>query len=204
MPRLGKIFRYRILPIFLAIALCGFIVSNKQAIAQNTPNVSIKTNYYDIQGSTAKQLRSQLNQLGVVDPKTGKRFDAYTSWRVSWNYRYRPVNNQCQITQVTVNVQAIYTMPRWNPSANASMDLKNRWNRYITALRQHEDGHKNHGVNAGQDILQTLNNLTTNSCQQIGNIANQKGDAIIKQYNLKDIDYDRLTQHGFTQGAVFP
>ena len=107
MPRLDKIFRYRILPIFLAIALRGLIISNKQTIAQNTPNVSIKTNYYDIQGSTAKQLRSQLNQLGVVDPKTGKRFDAYTSWRVSWNYRYRPVSNQCQITQVTVNVQVI-------------------------------------------------------------------------------------------------
>ena len=204
MPRLDKIFRYRILPIFLAIALCGLIVSNKQTIAQNTPNVSIKTNYYDIQGSTAKQLRSQLNQLGVVDPKTGKRFDGYTSWRVWWNYRYRPIGNQCQIAQVTVNVQVVYTMPRWNPSATASMDLRNRWNRYITALRLHEDGHKNHGVKAGQDILKTLNNLTTDSCQRIGDIANRKGDAIIKQYNLKDIDYDRLTQHGLTQGAVFP
>jgi predicted secreted Zn-dependent protease len=204
MPRLDKILRCCRLPIFLTIASCGFIVSNKQAIAQNTPNVSIKTNYYDIQGSTAKQLRSQLNQLGAVDPKTGKRFDARVNWQVSWQYRYRPVSNQCQITQATVNVQVIYTMPRWNPSANASIDLKNRWNRYITALRQHEDGHKNHGVKAGQEILKTLNNLTTDSCQRIGDIANQKGDAIIKQYNLKDIEYDHLTQHGFTQGAVFP
>ena len=192
------------LPCLLAIALCFSIIVSNPAIAKNSPIISIKTHYYDIQDSSSTQLRSQLNQLGIVDPNTGDRFDAYTRWQVRWSYNYLPIGNQCQITNPKVNIDVTFTMPRWNNSANASVELKKRWNRYITALQTHEDGHKNHGINAGKDVLQTLTNLITPSCQQISNVANQKGQEVIKQYNLKDIEYDRLTNHGLTQGAVFP
>jgi len=65
---------------------CGNELSAHCTIAR--PAMNIRLNYYQIFGSTATELRSQMNQYGPPDPKTGRRFDAYTRWNVRWRYRH--------------------------------------------------------------------------------------------------------------------
>jgi predicted secreted Zn-dependent protease len=105
---------------------------------------------------------------------------------------------------ITLKIDVTFTMPQWNAPAQSSSDLKRRWNRYINLLQTHENGHRDNGLGAGKDIFKMLNGVVAPSCDQINGIANQRTQTIIKQYNQKDIDYDSRTQHGRTQGAVFP
>jgi predicted secreted Zn-dependent protease len=149
-------------------------------------------------------LRQQMNKLGPIDKISGKHFDAYTGWNVNTNYRYKPIGNQCKIYTVTVKIDVNFIMPKWNIPVNSSSDLKIRWNRYMNDLQTHEDGHKDSGIGAGTEVFKMLNSVVAPSCDQINNIANQRTKAIIKKYNQRDIDYDSRTQHGRTQGAVFP
>jgi predicted secreted Zn-dependent protease len=192
------------LPVFLMITSSLMAVISDIALSQDAPIISIKNNNYTIQGSTAAELRQQMNKLGHVEKSTGKHFDGYTHWYVSTNYRYQPVGNQCKIYTATVKIDVTFTMPQWNASAKSSSDLKKRWHRYINSLQTHENGHKNHGISAGNDVLRSLNSIIAPSCDQINAIAKEKTQAILNQYNQKDIEYDLRTQHGRTQGAVFP
>jgi predicted secreted Zn-dependent protease len=175
-------------------------------LAQRLPNptISIKKVYYSINGSTATQLRQQMNQLGPIDSNENRHYDATTKWYVRWSYRYSNTNNRCKINSINVSTEVTYTLPKWNPPQTSSA-LNQQWNRYIKALQVHESGHKDHGIAAGNEVFTTLKNLpSASSCPTLEATANNTARSIIKKYNQLDINYDAVTQHGLTQGARFP
>ncbi|PZV06666.1 MAG: hypothetical protein DCF22_23325 [Leptolyngbya sp.] len=176
-----------------------------RAVQPANPQIILTTPYYAINGTTADQLRRQMNQVGVLDPRSNRRFDGYTSWQIRWQYRYITSDNACRIHKATVKTNITMTLPRWNPPRNASRKVIYRWQTYSKALKTHEDGHKQNGINAGNEVLQTLQSLPGyTSCDQLGKTANTLGDHLIQKHTQWDIAYDKATGHGVSQGAVFP
>lgn len=176
-------------------------------IKQNlsTPTVKKQYRYYSIAGNTAAELRSQMNQLGPFDSGEGRRYDARTDWYVRWFYRYINQNQQCQINNVNTHVDVIITLPRWEASTGASRSLRVEWERYITALQLHEDGHGINGIHAGQHIYQALWSLPAYpSCEALKAAVEATVQKTVRIYNQKDLAYDQQTQHGLIQGAAFP
>ncbi len=61
----------------------------------NKPNIKSQEIYYQISGTTAQELRQQMNQKGPGN------YDGYTQWHVKWNYRYQQRNKyfprRCQL-----------------------------------------------------------------------------------------------------------
>lgn len=173
--------------------------------ASIAPTVKRYYRYYPITGVTTSELRSQMSQNELLDSHEGRRYDARTDWLVQWSYSHRQIGNHCALRSPTARVEVTFTYPQWTPPAGTSRSLITEWQRYMVALEHHEEGHQNHGIAAGQEILQTLSRLPVySSCQQLNRAANAAAQAVIKQYNQKDIAYDAATQHGYTQGAVFP
>jgi predicted secreted Zn-dependent protease len=169
------------------------------------PKVRIRYHYYPISGSNAVALRSQMSQSGPISQIEQIHYDAKTDWYVRSFYNFAMTGNQCTIKGATANVDILFTLPKWTPPSGASRSLLTQWQQYMTALQVHENGHKQHGIEAGQEVVQTLMNLpAATSCQTLKSIANSAIQKTIKRYNQKDIDYDEITKHGLTQGAVFP
>ncbi|HIK55962.1 MAG TPA: DUF922 domain-containing protein [Synechococcales cyanobacterium M55_K2018_004] len=169
------------------------------------PKVSVRTITYNIVGDTAEALRSQMSQFGPEDRNTGRRFDGFTSWNVDWKYTYKTIHGECFIERPVVKTDIEITLPKWIPSSSAQTGLVERWNRYIAALTEHENGHRDHGILAGRAVAQMLSQLQgTSSCQELVTLADQSGAQIVQRYAQADMDYDRETGHGATQGAVFP
>lgn len=167
--------------------------------------VSVRYDYYPIRGMSDTELRSQMTQQGPLDTLEGRRYDANTTWTVYWSYRYKSVGNQCRIASVQTKVNITFTLPQWQPPPGTPRSLRAEWNQYLAALQTHEDGHKNHGLAAAQDVMRTLSRFpVAASCSALGEAANKAAQKVIRRYNQKDIEYDRSTRHGFTQGAVFP
>ncbi len=166
--------------------------------------VSIEYTTYAVSGSTPGELRVQLDQLGPMDV-SGQRHDMYTAWDVRWTYLYGQRGGKCILTGIQVTVSIIFTFPEWNIPQNASTELVERWKQYLKDAQTHEDGHKDIAIEAGNAILSALKNLPPYpSCEQMEAAADQKGAEILQAYRQKEIDYDRDTQHGVTQGAIFP
>ena len=159
--------------------------------------------YYDVVGNNAQVLRQQMNAKGPLDG--GRRFDAHTDWYVKWNYRYRPTASGCEFTSVEVSLTGTILLPRWVHTGNASGALVQKWDRYVAALRLHENGHYAHGVSAEKAIEAMAKSFRgSGDCRVMASEFNDQAHSIRARYNALDVAYDRETDHGRTQGAQFP
>jgi predicted secreted Zn-dependent protease len=75
-----------------------------------TPKVNINTEYYSIYGSTANELRNEMNTKSSIK-QSGNTYDAYTSWFVNWRFNWNENNGQCSMTSVKVLSKLISLYP---------------------------------------------------------------------------------------------
>jgi predicted secreted Zn-dependent protease len=166
--------------------------------------IMINYDYYDIEGRTAAELRQQMNIFGVAWTN-GNIYDAYTAWDVKWNYRYRLTDDGCSISSIVATLNVEFRLPRWVNRTSGPDALKMKWDAYIRSLRQHENGHKDIGVQAAAAIESSVAELEpAATCDNLAEKANQLGRRIISEHAAKEIEYDTRTNFGETQGAVFP
>ena len=160
--------------------------------------------YYEIEGLTAEQLRDQMNQLGRKD-EYGNHWDAYTEWYITWLYPYAQNAEGCSIGEIEIEVEVTFEFPRWNASASASPDLITKWDDFLNALQNHEDGHYAIAIDAACEILVAINSLSSYpSCLSLDETVETTTEQILDLYRERETDYDRDTEHGRSQGVSFP
>lgn len=184
--------------IIISIVLCIF--SNK---ALASPKINVTTEYYSIYGVTANELRNEMNTKSSIK-QSGNTYDAYTSWFVNWRFKWNKNNGQCSMTSVKSSVKVNFTLPKWENSNSAAVNLKKRWTNYYNALITHENGHKDFGINAAKEVENRLSVLSAKNCSSLKSTANSLGKKIIDKYVFLEKKYDENTNHGMTNGAVFP
>lgn len=168
------------------------------------PRVTEQVKWYDVSGATPQELRASLDALGPKD-EDGKRFDAYTYWYVRWNFLYTQAVDRCSVTSVTTSVEVTTTLPRWKVGNVEGSPLAARWDRYITALRTHENGHATIGKKAAATIESALWRVPPQlGCPVLEKILNQTAEELLNDARRDERNYDATTRHGETQGAVFP
>lgn len=112
---------------FAAIFLSG-------AAAQAAPFVRTITEYYDISGSTGRELKAQMKKKGP------QGYWAYTRWHVRWS------------SNCLVEVKITYTYPRLKNPEKTPLPVRKRWQTMMEKLVLHEEGHAQHGLNAASEI----------------------------------------------------
>jgi predicted secreted Zn-dependent protease len=158
--------------------------------------------YYDIHGRTARELVTQLHELGPKLP-TGA-FWAETRSPIRWTWRTKSDRGgRCTLTQVQVLVRSEMTLPRWVPPADTEPGLYASWQKSMAALQTHEIGHKDIAARAAREILQKLNAVST-FCTGLSADVNRMTDGIIARERTEQSAYDAQTRHGLTQGTAFP
>lgn len=147
--------------------------------------------YYDVGGSTAQEIRNNLNH----SHRNGG-FDGHTGWNVSWSWPgYGRAD--CDLATTDLDTRIRVRLPRWQPPANADPALVLHWNNYAGNLALHEQGHvqlARQGFAKMQQILQT------STCAE----ADAKLNLVLGEMRQADLRYDAETRHGTTQGARFP
>jgi predicted secreted Zn-dependent protease len=168
------------------------------AHAGAAPTVAVSTDYYEVGGTTPSDIRSEL------DRKRPRGWDGYTTWNISWQFRYAPAAGDCGMTEVATHVAVNYKLPRWRVPAGASRDTRDQWARYERALRAHEDGHRDIGVVAANEIDNTLRGMRAADCRGLEAQANETARRLLDNAREREREYDRTTGNGATQGARFP
>src|SRR6266498_262456 len=121
------------------------------------PTVVERSEYYEVAGSSEKELRAAIDRLRPNDAK-GERHDAFTKWDVHWEYRYNSSAGACALTSFTTSVEVSTRLPKWS-NRDAGSRLAERWDRYIAALQDHERGHAQIGLRAAKAIQERLSAL---------------------------------------------
>lgn len=185
--------------LFIAIWLSCFSAVSVHA----RPSISVKHSFYSVSGNTSRDLRAQMNKAGPgAESILGG--DARTKWEVKWSYGLVQIPGGCRINNATTSVHVTYVMPRWTNPADGSPELRAKWDKFVKALQKHEDGHKDHGIHAAQEIEAEITRLRPlRSCADMQRAVNTTANRILEKYRKEDQYYDVFTIHGMTQGAVF-
>lgn len=182
------------------LALIGaFALAGATAQAETSEPV-IET--YDIVGSTEAELREQMLTAGPVDKTESKHFDATTTWRVTWAYRWERTGEGCRIFSVDTKLKSRIILPAWPGAASADPALRAKWEAFRSALLAHEKGHVAFGERARAEAERTIQALPKYAaCEDLDKAAMAAGNAAVAKAKADELAYDRATRHGETQGA---
>ena len=174
-------------------------------LAATTPpglTVVEETQYYEVTGSSAEELRASILRLAPRD-HTGKRGVGMTSWQVRWGYEVKQTASACVRTSLDIKVNLVIALPRWKNRYDDS-GLADRWNIYLAALEGHERGHLEIALRGAQELHEHLSRISSaKTCALLEQSLDSTANDLLDDLNRVQVDYDRRTQHGLTQGVKF-
>ena len=164
------------------------------------PTITVREQYYDIDGSSTGALRDQIRRLGPKDG--GESRDALTVWNLEWKYRATPSGDGCALNDVRVTLDVAITLPRWKPPQGAAPEVVAAWRKYLERVRLHEAGHRAIAERNARDLTAALAAVRTPSCREADDSASRLAEQIVADGRARNRAYDVDTKHGQTQGVV--
>jgi len=160
--------------------------------------------YYTVTGTTARALRAEIDAKGPIG-EDGRRSDGYTHWAMNWSYGFDTGAAGCTTSRVVVDLDIRMTLPRWSAPPGTDAELISRWNRYVAAVRIHEDGHRNLAETAARDMRQALLvERSASDCDTLRNRLDSRANALLDDLRKQQAAYDRDTAFGQKQGVSRP
>ena len=164
--------------------------------------------HYDFFGTRERDADQSFRQRLLVSQDFNgltKRFAGQADWHIEWYPCLEPRAAGCRLSGVTAIAYVTYTLPRWADRTFANAPLGRRWDRYADNLLGHERGH---GVVALKiaDLFEheLVGLIDMDRCEEVSAEASRRVESIIRRGEGMQNEYDRLTEHGSAQGAVFP
>jgi predicted secreted Zn-dependent protease len=162
---------------------------------------SFRIEYFDLQGSTARELRADLSRLGPVG-ETGVRGDGYTEYQIAWRFSMALNDGVCSAQEVAVDLAVTMQLPRWHPPASTSSELRDTWRRFSVDLRKHEDGHHKIARSAAKAVKRRLKaDIKAPSCEALKTRMNTVATDVLREYREKQHEYDLETDYGRAKGT---
>lgn len=158
------------------------------------PNLTIS--YYDIHGSTVRELRAQMNALGPENPNDHSRGHGYTRWHVDGHWSTNTIGKKCWVTSVDLKFSAEMILPRVDDLGALSSDTLTKWDTFLHNLIIHERGHAEFPLQHFPDVIAAVKAA---SCEGADAAFLQAVNAL----KAHDVEYDAETKHGKTQGVIF-
>jgi predicted secreted Zn-dependent protease len=168
------------------------------------PVVTEKHEYYEVTGCSEKELQSDLGQ-NCVTWNDGKQYDSITLWDVSWDHGYDRKRGACSTHSFRVTLEIIFRYPKWRQTDDAPPQLKEKWDRYLKNLVIHENGHRDMVVKGATELTRAVAQLPpASSCAALDREVNALYSKYMEKLEQDQYEYDKSTNHGTTQGAIFP
>lgn len=178
--------------------LCACLLGFPMAAAAKD---SFRIEYFDLHGSTARELRANLSRIGPVG-ETGIRGDGYTEYRIAWRFSMSLKDRACSAQDVEVDLAVTMQLPRWDPPAGVSPELRQTWERFSDDLRKHEDGHHKIARSAAKAVKRKLKRQSeAASCEALKSRMNDAATGVLREYRAKQQEYDLETDYGRAKGT---
>jgi predicted secreted Zn-dependent protease len=167
------------------------------------PSISRRVEHYDVRGSSLRALRASIDRSGPRDA-AGEKADALTEWQVRWKYAFESRRGSCVLTSFEASLEITMLLPRWR-NRRSGTELAARWDRYLRALIEHEEGHAEIAEEAVEAVQERGESIRpASSCGELARNLRSAAGAVLREYRKRELEYDRRTKHGVAQGVVLP
>ena len=163
------------------------------------PTVIDETKYYTVAGHTPADFWVHVRSKGPKDYQ-GKIFAGMTQAIVQWQWYAAPEWSGCRVAAADAVVRVTITMPQWEAGTSPSPGID--WAGYVRALQEHENGHREIGIDEGREVKSALLDLPKmEDCETLQEAAVAVAARIHQRRVERNRHYDAITMHGATQGA---
>jgi predicted secreted Zn-dependent protease len=108
----------------------------------------------------------------------------------------------CRLAGLELTLRITVTLPEWKPGPWASDALRTQWAATSERLARHEDGHRQHAIDAAHELHQALARLPPQeSCQRAQRAADDLLRTAVARLRLRDSIYDQRTDNGLAEPA---
>lgn len=159
---------------------------------------------YTVLGTSAETLRSSMDRLGPLDPRTLTHRDALTRWTLDWRYDVQDQGQRCELSRVWTQVRITQIQPRLGQPDALPPGLRQDWERYLSALRRHEDALAEIPVQAAGDIERALVRISRKDCQALRLEAEATARDLVAAARQREASLDIQADQGRSTGARFP
>jgi predicted secreted Zn-dependent protease len=147
-----------------------------------------------------------LHQVGAgVHGHLHGGFAGYSNWHLSYNTElHESLWGKCTVKKISLNFQSKLILPHWQSSGAFNANVQPTWDRFIAALRVHEQGHVQIALAQAQALvvaLEAMSPLQGDHCDPLLKRVRQHFDQAIQAVVAASDRYDVMTKHGVTQGA---
>lgn len=155
--------------------------------------------YYQVYGDTRSEVNSQIRACGPQHEYAGQ-----TGYSLNWSYALRAdETGLCRVVSAKVGVHTTMLLPDRQLSGNESRRFSSAWQSFAAGLRVHEFGHVTLAEQYGARLLASLQSYPAGDCYSMGPGVEAVANGVATQLNSAQINYDGMTNHGVSQGALF-
>lgn len=140
---------------------------------------------YDVPGSTLAEVAKHVDLMQEA---------AQTHWHATYQVTQWGEGNH--ITSASVDVQITVSMPHWANASSRPQAEQDEWNRFLDALRTHEQGH----IDLATQYLQHADTLIEGHDEQT---AAQQWQGNLDALQQASDAYDTSNDHGRNAGTTF-
>mgnify|MGYP001816453109 CR=1 FL=1 len=158
--------------------------------------------YYDVRGSTVEDIYRSLVENGPRN--RGEAFYALTGVETGYRYRHVEEDATCGLVEVGVEANIMMRLPKWRDSEGASPVVREAWEVFLENLMRHEAHHYRIMEDAARRTYNTLLDMKAHSCSVLDTQASLAIQAISDWQVEENRRFDRDTEHGADEGAVWP
>ncbi len=166
---------------------------------------TLKTMMYQITGATLPEISRSLSANAMPDPhEANARYYAQTDWHLDAHWYWRQTLRGCEVDRGDVTLAMTVTVPILS-ALNASQEVQSRWSAFIDSTIAHESGHVKLDLDGAREYQRALGTYPpAANCSALQSRLRDLFNSNFVAIDRANVDYDRQTQHGRKQGAVFP
>lgn len=159
------------------------------------PQTTLTT--YPVEGRTPRAIRSSMNLGRPSESEGGGRFDSVTRWSYATRWR-QSGPDQCLADTGEVTMTTTIILPDLISREQLSARERAAWDVYFERLTTHELNHVRIATLGAQRMQAAIRAAT--SCEQM----QTEQRRISAEVRDASREYDRITEHGKREGAVYP
>jgi predicted secreted Zn-dependent protease len=173
----------------------------REAPSSDVEVLPTQIEYFAVSGLSIQDI-GQSMRLTAPKGEEGQPVWGQAHWRLRWKFAH-DTSKGCRIDKMAITVSSTLRMPQWQDRQRGALELQEKWAAFYRALLVHEEGHRDNGIRAGNDLARRIRGLGSyGDCEALNAQISNLGARITGEYSLVDASYDRTTQHGVTQGAT--
>lgn len=164
--------------------------------------VNVVREYYEVNGETAAELMEEMQRKGPAGGNGGERYYATTHSQSSFRYETVTRGSVCSLSSIGVRTDITVRLPRY-AGENDNSDLARAWRKFMKNLVAHEYGHVSISKAGSETMFLALKGMPSADCDVLKQSAQLAVKKISDGLQDENHNYDRLTGHGRSQGAVW-